>query len=211
MKKFSFKTSLFLVILVLASLMAGCSSNESDSGLEAPEGTVAVTNDAVHFYVCYPQDWLCTRNDGMITMSPPVDSGSKATVSIRESKAMLDSDIWLWSKKDGDESAESVADDIPVGYWEQSALKELENSGIVYKIIDTENVKLGGMSAYRVNYSMDVNNETYSVTQIFAYKNIDSSHRIFTVTFTASQKDKENSNVISAYNKILSNFNFKED
>jgi surface antigen len=60
------------------------------------------TDYAIHFSVCYPQNWICDRNDGMIMVSPPADSGSKASVSIHESIALAEeitaADYWEKSK-----------------------------------------------------------------------------------------------------------------
>ncbi len=182
--------SLTLCIVTLLLLLTGCSSTEDPTKVDAPEGYIGVTNEAVHFGVCYPQSWICDRNDGMISFSPAGDSSSKASISVHESAAMT----------------EAVS---PSDYWNKSK-DELEKSGNRCNFLESKEIKLGGVDACQAVYAMEVGGNTYKVTQIFAYKYIDSSHRMFTVTFTGTEDDYSNSEVVSAFQTAVSAFAFKD-
>jgi hypothetical protein len=184
------KISFILIVATLLTLLVGCSST-SDSGddIEAPDGTVGVTNDAVHFTVCYPQNWICDRNDGMIAMSPPGDSESKASVSVHESSALSE--------------ATTAAE-----YWEK-AKEELKASGNECNFIESKERKLGDADAVEAVYGMTVGGKTYKVTQIFAYKYIDKSHRVFTITFTGTEADYSNVEIVDSFRTIVNCFAFK--
>lgn len=190
-KKIIKKISLILSLLMLLSFATGCSNMDDDNtdGVEAPDGMVGVTNDAIHFSVCYPQSWICDRNDGMVTMSPSVSSGSKASVSVAETTALAE---------------ETTAED----YWDKCK-DELENSGSKCNFIERKERKIGDAYAIEAIYGMEVGGTVYKVTQIFAYKYIDSSHRVFTITFTGTEADYENKDITSAFNSIISTFAFK--
>jgi hypothetical protein len=185
------KISLVLMVVILLSFMTACSSSSSSDtdGVKAPDGMVGVTNDAIHFSVCYPQNWICDRNDGMITVSPPADSGSKASVSIHESTALAE---------------EITAAD----YWEKSKV-ELESSGTKCNFLESKEMTLADTPAIRAVYGIVVGENTYKVTQIFAYKYIDSTHRMFTITFTGTEEDYGNSKVYESFNSIVNCFEFK--
>lgn len=189
-KKIIKKISLILSLLMLLSFATGCSNmDDNTDGVEAPDGMVGVTNDAIHFSVCYPQSWICDRNDGMVTMSPSVSSGSKASVSVAETAALAE---------------ETTAED----YWDKCK-DELENSGSKCNFIERKERKIGGVDAIEAIYGMEVGGTVYKVTQIFAYKYIDSSHRVFTITFTGTEADYENKDITSAFNSIVGTFAFK--
>jgi len=181
--------SFVLCIVMLQMLLSGCSSSEGTK-VDAPEGYVGVTNDAIHFSVCYPQSWICDRNDGMISFSPAGDSSSKASISVHESSAMV----------------EAVS---PADYWSKSK-EELEKSGNKCNFLESKEMKLGDVDACQAIYGMEVGGNAYKVTQIFAYKYIDSSHRMFTITFTGTEADYENNDVNSAFKTAVSTFLFKE-
>ncbi len=180
--------SFALCFVILA--LGGCSSTSSSNEIDAPEGYIGVSNDAVHFGVCYPQSWICDRNDGIISFSPAGDSSSKASISVHESAAMT----------------EAVS---PSDYWNKSK-EELEKSGNRCNFLESKEIKLGGVDACQAVYGMEVGGNTYKVTQIFAYKYIDSSHRMFTITFTGTEDDYSNSEVISAFKTAVSAFAFKD-
>lgn len=185
------KLSLLLVLLLALCAFAGCSDAEK-SDVEAPKGTVGVTNDAIHFSVCYPQSWICDRNDGTIKVSPPGDSSSKASVSVHESTALA----------------------MPISaenYWNDVAKPELEGQfgAGKYNFIEGKETTLGGEKAWRVVYVVEIGGSAYKVTQTFAYKNIDSSDRIFTVTFTGTEDDYNDKEVLKAHDTVLNNFAFK--
>ena len=184
------KLSLFLVLIIVICSFAACGKNSENAEMEAPDGTAGVTNDAVHFNVCYPQSWICDRNDGMISFSPAGDSSSKASISVHESAALV----------------EAIS---PEEYWDKSK-DELEKSGNKCNFLESKEIKLGGVQARQAVYGIEVGGNTYKVTQIFAYKYIDSSHRMFTVTFTGTEDDYSNSDVISAFQTAVSVFSFKE-
>lgn len=184
------RISLILAVFSILAVLSGCSSNkEKIDGVEAPEGMVGVTNDAIHFTVCYPQNWLCDRNDGMVSVSPPAESGSKASVSVHESYAL----------------AEATT---ATEYWEKSKA-ELEASGSKCNFIESREMKLADADAIEVVYGMEIGGNTYKVTQIFAYKYIDSTHRVFTITFTGTATDYENKDVTDSFKSIVSSIAFK--
>ncbi len=189
------KNKLLCLILIIATaltFMAGCSSSDgSGDEIEAPEGTIGITNDAVHFTVCYPQNWICDRNDGLISISPPGDSDSKATISVHESSAIK----------------EAIT---PEDYWDK-AKEELENSGSKCNFLDGKERTLGGEKAWQVTYVIEVGGNSYKVTQVFAYKYMDKSHRVFTVTFTGTEADYGNKDIVAAFNTIINNFAFKAE
>lgn len=184
------KLSLGLAVVLLALASVGCSSGTNEKNeIEAPEGTVGITNDAVHFTACYPQSWICDRNDGLISISPSVSSGSGASVSIHESTAL----------------AEAIT---PADHW-QKAKEELEKSGNKCNFLESKEGKLGGEDAVEAVYAIEVGGNLYKVTQIFAYKNVDSSHRMFTITFTGTEDDYANSEITEAFKTIVNCFAFK--
>ncbi len=183
------KISFVLAIVMILAVMSGCSSSEKVDGVEAPDGMVGVTNDAIHFSVCYPQNWICDRNDGMVTVSPPADSGSKASVSVHESTALTEA---------------TTASD----YWEK-AKAELESSGSKCNFLESKEMKIADTDAICAVYAIVVGDTTYKVTQIFAYKYIDSTHRIFTITFTGAEADYENSKIYDSFNSVVNCFAFK--
>ncbi len=184
------RVSFILSILMIAGFMCGCSSSSDNiDGVEAPSGMVGVTNDAIHFSVCYPQSWICDRNDGMITVSPSVNSGSNASVSVHESSALSEATT----------SAE---------YWEK-AKNELEESGSKCNFLESNEIKVANTDAISAVYGMQVGKNTYKVTQIFVYKYIDSSHRVFTITFTGTEADYENGEITKSFNSIVNTFAFK--
>ena len=188
-KRISKKVLCFALCLIFASIMmCSCSSNEVD-GVEAPDGTVGVTNDAVHFSFCYPQNWQCDRNDGMISVSP-VGPESKASISVHESSAM----------------SEAVN---PVDYWSKSKT-ELEASGNKCTFIEKKELTVDGATACQAVYDMEVNGNTYKVSQVFVYNYVDSSHRMFTITFTGTSEDYSNDDIVSAYKTVIENFKFKD-
>jgi hypothetical protein len=188
-KKISKKILCFALCAVLVSIMmCGCSSEDTD-GVEAPDGTVGVTNDAVHFSFCYPQNWQCDRNDGMISVSP-LGTGSKASISVHEGSAM----------------SEAVN---PVDYWSKSKA-ELESSGNECTFIEKKEMTLDGVTACQAVYDMKINGKVYKVSQIFAYNYVDSSHRMFTITFTGTSEDYSNNDIVSAYKTVVDNFKFKD-
>lgn len=184
--------SLILIIVTALTLMTSCSSSENEGNdIEAPEGTVGVTNDAIHFTVCYPQNWVCDRNDGLVSISPPGDSESKATISVHESSAL----------------SEAIT---PEDYWDK-AKEELEASGNKCNFLDGKERTLGGEKAWQVTYVIEVGGNSYKVTQVFAYKSMDKSHRVFTVTFTGTEDDYGNKDIASAFNTIMNTFAFKAE
>ncbi|MBE6649420.1 MAG: hypothetical protein E7614_07885 [Ruminococcaceae bacterium] len=184
--------SLILIIVTALTLMTSCSSSENaGNDIEAPEGTVGVTNDAIHFTVCYPQNWVCDRNDGLVSISPPGDSESKATISVHESSAL----------------SEAIT---PEDYWDK-AKEELETSGNKCNFLDGKERTLGGEKAWQVTYVIEVGGNSYKVTQVFAYKSMDKSHRVFTVTFTGTEDDYGNKDIASAFNTIMNTFAFKAE
>ncbi len=184
------KISLGLAIVVLTLASSGCSSETNEKNeIEAPEGTVGITNDAIHFTVCYPQSWICDRNDGMVSISPSASSGSGASVSIHESTALT----------------EAIT---PAEYW-QNAKEELEKSGNKCNFLESKEGKLGGEDAVEAVYAIEVGGNLYKVTQIFTYKYVDSSHRVFTITFTGTEDDYSNSEIAEAFKTIVNCFAFK--
>ena len=184
------KLSLFLVLIIVICSFAACGKNSENAEMEAPDGTAGVTNDAVHFNVFYPKEWECDRNDGMITVSPMGSTETKASVSVRESSAL--------------ESAVS-----PEDYWEDSKA-ELESLGYKCSFGTGKAVTLGGVDAWRVEYGIAVGETTYKVTQIFAYKNIDSTNRMFTVTCVGNEKDYQDENITKGFNTVIDNLSFKD-
>lgn len=185
------KISLFLVLLILICSFSACGKSGEDTEIEAPEGTVAVTNDAVHFIAFYPKEWECDKNDGMITVSPMGDSGTKASISVRESQA-LEGEV------------------APKEYWEE-AKKELETLGYECAFDTGKETTLGGEPAWRAEYGIKVGENTYKVTQVFAYKRIDSTDRMFTVTFVGNEKDYDDENITGAFKTVTENFSFKDE
>ncbi len=193
------KISLLLLLALTLSLFASCSS-EGGTDIDAPDGYVGVTNDAVHFTFCYPQNWVCDQNSGdmgLIIVSPSsAEADNKSSVSFHESSAL-----------GGDEefSNENYLND----YWKIQEDELVLNYGDDYTWKENEKITLGEENALKVTYTLKMGETEYFVYQVFAYKYIDSSHRMFTVTYTGTESDiSGNGNV---FKEMLSTFDFKDE
>ena len=173
------KTLCMILIVSFAFALVSCSKGD------APEGTVAISNDAVDFTVYYPEGWVVETNEPKSAVISIV-YGENATGTNKSSIRVTE-----LSLRNRFSSAEE--------YW-KSYLEEFEKQFSDLSIIDEKTVKLDDADAFRVHFTAEVAGETFCFIQVVALRN----QNVYTITYTANQTDFDS----SALDTVVKYFKF---
>lgn len=176
MKKF-----IALIALVLALACFVSCAKEKDPSI--PEGMTVSENDAVDYYLYYPEEWTVDRNDGMVSVY--VSDTDRSNVSVTAFTAPADVS-----------NIEDYLNNDYLGYVE-SNFPELE------MLTSAEIATLGGVDSRRYVFTANIAGADYKFMQNITYRY--GYIYIFTYTSTVELFDKH----IDDVTKMAQEFEFK--
>lgn len=157
---------LFVLAAVMLFSMASCGNSVAENLYNAPEGKLTATNDAIDYYFFYPADgvWMPDRNDGMISILSDYDQVSgTCTSSISGTDFQYDPKTITTEKE----------------YWEKN-LDGYKNTFKDLTVTKEEEIKMGGIDGYYVEYTAKVTDKEYKFGQAMVF-NI---NRVYILTYT---------------------------
>ncbi len=168
-----------LVILTLVTLVS-CSAKKDPN---IPDGMTYSENEAVDFYLYYPEEWILDRNDGMVSVR--VSDKDRSNVSVTAFTAPSD--------------VQNIE-----GYIKDEYIGLVEENFIDFTMLSEAEVSvLGGVESRRFVYTASVAGETYKFMQNITYRY--GYIYIFTYTSTVEGFDTH----IDEVNEISDAFEFK--
>lgn len=180
---------LFVLVAIMLLSVTSCADSTDENPYNAPEGKLTATNDAVVYYFFYPSDgvWTPDRNDGMVSILSDYDQvEGTCTSSISVTDFQYDPKEITNEKE----------------YWE----KNLEGYQSTFKdltVTKEEEMKLGGIDGYYVEYTAKVTDKEYKFGQAMVFN----ANRVYIVTYTT--ETEAFATRFSVYTDVLSSFSFK--
>lgn len=160
-------TAYIIFILTLALIFSSCQSETTEgiaSATELTDGTKVklANNDAVDFYFYYPENWIISRDDLMLTIYANDLELTRPNIS-----------AWAFTP---DVSAAYKTIDA---YWKEFAVPELE---VIFPDIEKAVVQertVDGVAAKKYTYT----GMGYKISQIVVLKN----RQVYILTYTATE------------------------
>lgn len=174
------KIILISVLILSLCLLASCSNNKAPN---VPEGMTLSENEAVDYYLYYPEKWTVDRNDGMVSVY--VSDKDRSNVSVT-----------AFTAPSNVNNIEDYLNSDYLGYVE-SNFPELE------MITAGEESTLGGVDSRRYVFSANIAGGDYKFMQNITYRY--GYIYIFTYTSTLDLFDTH----IDEVTKIIEEFEFK--
>ena len=157
---------LVLTILTFAMLISLTACSEPENPYNAPEGKLVATNDSISYYFFYPSDgvWTVDRNDGMISILSDYDQvNGTCTSSISGTDFRYDPQEITNVKE----------------YWEQN-LESYKGTFSDMSVTKEEEIKIGGLDGYYVEYTAKVTDREYKFGQAMVFN----FSRVYILTYT---------------------------
>lgn len=151
---------------------------------DIPEGMTLSENEAVDFYLYYPEEWIVDRNDGMVSVR--VSDKDRSNVSVTAFTAP--SDV---------QNIEGYIKDEYIGLVEKN-FTDLE------LLSDGEVATLGGVESRKFVYTATVAGESYKFLQNITYR----YGYIYILTYTSTAEGFDSH--IDEVNEIIDAFEFKK-
>ena len=182
-----------LLLLILAAVMlvsmVACSNSIDENPYNAPEGKLTATNDVISYYFFYPSDgvWTIDRNDGMISILSDYDQvNGVSTSSISGTDFQYDPQAITTEKE----------------YWEKH-LESLKNAFADLTVTKEEEIKMGGIDGYYVEYTAKVTDKDYKFGQAMVFN----MNRIYILTYTTETSAFETR--LPVFTDAINTFSFK--
>ncbi|MBQ3230915.1 MAG: LpqN/LpqT family lipoprotein [Clostridia bacterium] len=185
MKRFA----LIIIAALLALSLCACGGNGEtvvqDGEKLAGKGG---GNEAVDYTFAYPEDWELSENNGVTAIrhdcNPSDAMAEYASINVIVFSL---SGSEFYHAKD---------------YWE-SYEQDIQKTLNEYKLLDTEEITVDELPAYKVKYSAAMNERTYIFEQVLCSTGSD----IYIITLTADTDDHEA--VSPALKKVYESFRFE--